>query len=336
MADKQSPDDGPSLELPSLGSLFRRNKKPAKPSRTAAASTPSPDAQPSAADFDRLVKGETTPPGEPAGAPGAGDESTIEDTRRAPIDPAPVDAAEVAEPARAVAPPEVARTVETPALDPSTASTDSGAAELPEHDLIDPGAEPDLEDLVDDRAAVPVAATAAIASTRTVAGPSDAVPTTVSALDDDATETPVDDEAPAVRPARSLSDLKFSLPAVDGRVAAAITGLIVGLLAVGLTAGGMEGCEAVRGTSSCGGSGIGILVLIMAVLVLVGSALLAAWKVTDPTSTSFLAVGLLAVIAMLFLIEVIFERSMIVVIPLVSVATYLLSHFVTTRFIDEE
>lgn len=420
MADKQSPDDGPSLEMPSLGSLFRRNKKSAK---AAEAGTPDVDTQPSAADFEKLVRGEKaasgtdgpsqpeeagveapaaerseTPVSEAVGAESADAEAVSAEAVGAESAPGPE--AEVATPpvaaaataAQAETPVEAEAPAAAPPAEPErlaepervvTATEHEGAsavegtvavesaappADLPEHDLIDPDEEPDLEDLVDDRpeagaTGAPVTDTAltdtaVIESTRSTyhragaraattdagtaaaaaggsGGGVDVAPGAPEPGGADDADAAAEGEARA-KPSRSLPSLNFSLPALDGRIAAAIAGLVVGALAVVLTWGGMEGCEAVRGTSSCGGSGIGILVVIMVVLVLVGGAMLAAWKVTDPNSTSFLAVGLLAVVALLFLMDVIFEKSMIVVIPLVSVATYLLSHFVTTRFIEEE
>jgi hypothetical protein len=70
------------------------------------------------------------------------------------------------------------------------------------------------------------------------------------------------------------------------------------------------------------------------VAVLAGSALLRAAQVPEPGSTSFLAVGLLSVVTLLFLVGQLFQWWMIIVIPLVSVATYLLSHWVTTTYIE--
>ena len=67
---------------------------------------------------------------------------------------------------------------------------------------------------------------------------------------------------------------------------------------------------------------------------LVGQVLLKAFQVPDPGSTSFLAVGLIAVVALLFLIDVILDWQMIIVIPLVGVAAFLLSHWVTTAFVE--
>ena len=50
----------------------------------------------------------------------------------------------------------------------------------------------------------------------------------------------------------------------------------------------------------------------------------------EPGSTSFLAVGLLSVVALLFLVGSLFQWWMVIVIPLVSMATFLLSHWVTS------
>ncbi|MGH3369035.1 MAG: hypothetical protein ACRDPR_03460, partial [Nocardioidaceae bacterium] len=102
------------------------------------------------------------------------------------------------------------------------------------------------------------------------------------------------------------------------------------------TYGAMTGCEAVRGVSTCGGApGFFILVAILALMVLLGTGILKAFRVDDPGSTSFLAVGVVAVIAMLVLLDAIFSAVMFVVIPLLTALAFLLAHWVTTRF-DEE
>jgi hypothetical protein len=136
-------------------------------------------------------------------------------------------------------------------------------------------------------------------------------------------------EAGARRARRSRS---FTLPAVDGRVAAAITGVVVGLLAVGLTYLGLLGCEGLNGTQSCGGPGLFMLVLILALLVAAGTLLLKAWRIRDALSTSLLGVGLVTVICLLFLIGVLFSPWMFVVIPLVAGATFTLAHWVTATY----
>jgi hypothetical protein len=139
-------------------------------------------------------------------------------------------------------------------------------------------------------------------------------------------------EAPAERAPRPVR----SEPVVPGRVAAALTGLIVGALGGVATYGAMEGCEAVRGVSTCGGApGFFILVAILALMVLLGAGLLKVFRVDAPGSTSFLAVGVVAVVAMLVLLDVIFSAAMFVVIPALSALAFLLAHWVTTRF-DEQ
>jgi hypothetical protein len=123
-------------------------------------------------------------------------------------------------------------------------------------------------------------------------------------------------------------------PWVTGRPAAVLAGLLVGALIVTATAGSLRLCTEVKGTSSCGNSGFFLLVAILVGAVLVGAVVLRAARVPEPGSTSFLAVGLLSVVALLFLVGQLFEWWMIIVIPIVSVATFLLSHWVTTTYID--
>lgn len=127
---------------------------------------------------------------------------------------------------------------------------------------------------------------------------------------------------------------EFALPDIGGMPAAVLTGLLVGVLTVGLTWAGFRLCEVVQGTSSCGNPGFLLLVAIVIVMIYLGGALLKAFRVNDPGSTSFLAVGLMAVVALLFLIDVLFSWSMIIVIPIVAMATYALAHWVTTAFIE--
>ena len=78
--------------------------------------------------------------------------------------------------------------------------------------------------------------------------------------------------------------------------AAIVTGLLVGVLTVGLTGASQRLCEVLQGTSSCGNPGFILLVAIMIAMVFLGSALLRAFRVPDPGSTSFLAVGLTALV----------------------------------------
>lgn len=147
-------------------------------------------------------------------------------------------------------------------------------------------------------------------------------------------ETRTEPDAPA-KPSRARRKRReLALPRVGGMAAAVITGVLVGVITVGLTWASQRLCEVVRGTSSCGGPGLLLLIAIMVAMVLLGAVLLRAWGVPDPGSTSFLAVGLLAVIALLFLVDVLFNWWMIIVIPACAVATFALAHWVTATFIE--
>lgn len=123
-------------------------------------------------------------------------------------------------------------------------------------------------------------------------------------------------------------------PWMTGRPAVVVAGLLVGTLIVAATAGSLRLCTAVKGTSSCGGPGFFLLVAILIVAALVATALLRAARVPEPGSTSVLAIGLLSVVALLFLVDELFQWWMIIVIPLVSVAMFLLSYWVTANYID--
>lgn len=153
-------------------------------------------------------------------------------------------------------------------------------------------------------------------------------PTTI--FDDTSEPTPdVAPEPVATRPPRQPRE-----PWLGGTPAAALTGLFVGALIVAATAGSLHLCSAVKGTSSCGSQGFFLLVAILVAAVLIGAAMLRGAGIPEPGSTSFLAVGLLSVIALLFLVGSIFEWWMIIVIPLAAVATFLLSYWVTATFVD--
>ena len=77
-----------------------------------------------------------------------------------------------------------------------------------------------------------------------------------------------------------------------------------------------------------------MLLLILAAMVALGAVMLTAWGIADATSTSVLAVGLIAVICLLLLIDVLMSTWMLLVIPLVGAATYALSHAVTAKFAE--
>jgi len=126
------------------------------------------------------------------------------------------------------------------------------------------------------------------------------------------------------------------LPAINPLVGAILTGVLAGLAAVGMAIGASRGCEAVRDTDTCGG-GVGLLatVAIVAIEVLIGAGLLKAWQIPDPVSTSFLGVGIVAIIAMLAFLDQINSPWMLLVIPLMTAASFALSWWVTVRFIDE-
>ena len=152
-------------------------------------------------------------------------------------------------------------------------------------------------------------------------------PLPATAPDATAPDAPEPIPEPGPRPAR---ERKARGP--GGQPAVLLTGVVVGLGIVGLTWASLRLCESVQGTSSCGDSGYGLLIAILALMVVVGMLLLRLARVPEPGSTSFLAVGLTCVLALLFLVDSLLDRPMVVVIPLISAGTFAAAHWVTRTF----
>lgn len=141
------------------------------------------------------------------------------------------------------------------------------------------------------------------------------------------------EEAPARR--RRPRPTVPALPRLSGRVAAAAAGLVVGLSLLGLTWLGFRGCEALRGTNSCGTApGMAALVVIFVLAVVVGGVLLSLWGVPDPGASSFLGTGLTGVIILIFLVDHLESWPALVAIPLITAGTFLASWWVTTTYVE--
>ncbi|MCD6640251.1 MAG: hypothetical protein LT071_10115 [Nocardioides sp.] len=121
----------------------------------------------------------------------------------------------------------------------------------------------------------------------------------------------------------------------SGLVVAVVTGAVVGLLAVVLNYLAITGCGAVRGTSSCGGGpGLVILAAVTVLLAWLGGVVLHRFDVPDAGLTSFLAVGLTAVLVMLLLMDALYDWWMVIAIPVAAAASYALSWWVTTAIVQ--
>jgi len=166
----------------------------------------------------------------------------------------------------------------------------------------------------------------ALAPTLDVAPPTHEMPVDEMPVDEERVDGPV--EEPATRE-------PFQLPQLPGRVAAVLTGAVVGVVGVALTYLSLQGCNAVRGTKSCGGGpGLLLLLVILVLMVLLGGVLLALWDVSEPRSTSFLGVGVLAVVVLIASLRDLDSVWMFLVVPLVCALSFLLARWVTTAFVE--
>jgi hypothetical protein len=138
---------------------------------------------------------------------------------------------------------------------------------------------------------------------------------------------------PGPTPARRRKKVRRR-PSLPPLAAAALTGAVVGLLLVGLMWAGLESCDFLIGTSSCGGGGVAMWLAILVLVVIVGRFLLRWFGLDEAGSTSFLGVGLTAVLILLLLSPFLEDPWMALVMPVVSAAAYALSHWVTTAFVE--
>ena len=125
-------------------------------------------------------------------------------------------------------------------------------------------------------------------------------------------------------------------PVLSPGAAALVAGAVVGAGGTALTWGALQGCEALRGTDSCGGPGLLVLVAILALMVVGGALLLKTLQVAEAKGTSFLGVGLMTVIVLVALMESLFSAWMFLAIPVLTALSYLAAQWVSTRFVDVE
>ena len=167
----------------------------------------------------------------------------------------------------------------------------------------------------------------------------DEAPAAATASPAVATETQTEPEPEpdlAPEPAPEPKRRARRAPALGGMTAAVVTGAFIGLLQVGLTWGSLHLCEVVSGTSACGKPGFFVLLAIMVILIVVGALLLKAWGINDPGATSFLGVGLIAVLLLLFLVELLFNWWMVIVVPILGMLSFALAYWLSTAFVESD
>lgn len=365
MADLDHEDDGPSLELPSFGFGRKRRKEPRASSTPEVPATPDPGPEvpsapgpevPASPDPGPEVTPGTEPdvpaprpgPG-PDGEPGPGPEIEPGRPERpstppqepeidpllpgGPPPPTPGPEIDPLIPSRPETEPGTRPEPHTPGTDPEPDPTPEPE---PEPDVPEPEPETRPDPFDPDPVAPPPdggsdpthgtssqrgAATATLPTTRP-ALPGIGQPSRLGSAQHAEADAP-----------RAPRELRF--PELPPLPAVLLVGLVVGLAAVLLTYGSLRLCDAATGTASCGG-GPGLLMLLAIVITLtyLGGWLLRGFGIDDAGSTSFLAVGLVTLVAMLFLVDSLDERSGAVAVPVVTVLAYALSWRVTAALVD--
>ncbi|MEV7398299.1 hypothetical protein [Aeromicrobium sp. NPDC092404] len=125
--------------------------------------------------------------------------------------------------------------------------------------------------------------------------------------------------------------MAWRIPHIDPRLASVVTGLVVGLLSVGLGLVALEIFNDVRGVAS-GGKQWGSLtfVVVTFVAIIIGDLLLTAFGTARAGIISFLGV-VLAIVAILgVFLEMADDNRALVLVPVLGAVTYLASHWLIT------
>lgn len=127
---------------------------------------------------------------------------------------------------------------------------------------------------------------------------------------------------------RARAVAAYRLPHLNPYAAAVLTGVLVGLLAVGLAAASLALFAGVRGVSSGGGLWGGLAFTAVAVVVMfAGEALLRGFGAPSARLTSFLAIVLTIVAILGLFLDVVDGALGLVLVPVLSAAGYALAHW---------
>jgi len=125
------------------------------------------------------------------------------------------------------------------------------------------------------------------------------------------------------------------LPLLSPLRAAAVTGIVVGLLAVALGYLSYELFSATRGTSAGGGWGALVLVVVAFVAFAAGELLLGGFGIAHGRATSAMSIMLVLVLLLTFFLELAAGRAAWVLIPVLGMACFALSCWVMQFAADE-
>ena len=117
---------------------------------------------------------------------------------------------------------------------------------------------------------------------------------------------------------------------------AAVVGLVAGLALVGLVGVTLQACDAARGNTSCGGPGLFVLFIILALITVGATRLLRWWGFGDAGTVAFLGIAVTAIVVLVFLTAHLQSLSMVLVIPVLTGLAFVLSDWVSATMNDAD
>jgi len=117
-------------------------------------------------------------------------------------------------------------------------------------------------------------------------------------------------------------------------IGAALIGLLSGIALVGLINATLRACDAAQGTSSCGGPGLFVLLVILALITVGATRLLRMWGFSDGGTVAFLGMALTAIVALVFLTGQLLSVAMVLVIPVVTALTFIVGEWLSSTMAE--
>jgi hypothetical protein len=140
------------------------------------------------------------------------------------------------------------------------------------------------------------------------------------------------DTGPAITAEQTEDDgSRWDAPPLPPTVAVVVAGILCGFLTVGFVWLSERGCDASRGTPSCGALGLPLLILTVVVTIVAGAYMLRRLMQPNPVLVAFLGVTFMLLIVVGLLADRLFTPWSLLVVPALTAATFLVARFVAGK-----
>lgn len=133
------------------------------------------------------------------------------------------------------------------------------------------------------------------------------------------------------RPEDEVDGSRWDAPPLPPTVAVGVAGILCGFVTVAFVWLSERGCDASRGTPTCGSLGLPLLLVTVVATVLAGFYMLRRLMQPNPGLVAFLGTGFMLLIVVGLLADRLFTPWSLLVVPTLTATTFLVARFVAAR-----